>query len=759
MDLSAARDQLSERLATLDSGTLLIEGPTLVGKTALIEALKTDLQNREIGEIFIDTIACSQSHAGYEPILDSVEKLSKRENWALKKRAGRIARAFGIHGLSTVGGMFRRFFPDAIPKEALESLRSGLDSIINDQTKASASPEFPRSEKSKLANTLRDVIEISGRRLVLFVDRLEELPTPGIKLLQFIAETAPANVVIILAASSDSTAYYERQDIRELTNTCKKNGEDAICKIDGYSPASLAEMRQGNGYPTSLEAAQQAFEFSLGGRIGLVESWLNSGEDNISRLKPAADRLVAHYAIQYDRLADPHKNVVRCLAAVYPNGLSLHQLAVLMERSIASLDEHLRKVHPFTEISNQTVTLKNRHVLYFIRTSTPGAIVQASYDELQNRVKKLAVSGLDDEVGDLATPKLLSACLPQCLPAMDSSTVLREAREFLERGASKAAINHLEAWRGWEDCANKNQETEAEILLLEADAFGQLGAYQSAIDRLKRMPPVTNLSVENSLSLGEKYYRVGLHKEAAQCLGRARRESRRFSQTNTWVKAVARTLSVRNELSSGRRSKLLGNCLATAIKGNLASIEPRTQSLAYRALARTYALTGTSHSIALECANRALEIATEITKSDRDLGNARYALADVYRHTGQIDKALHEFEHALEIGTRTDNYDLQLYALLGKAACFLATCDTNSLSRAVTALEELVAINESSPEYKIVKLFGLVEQRLNGKKCYSDKIDASFVVIGRPWTSELQSCLADQTTDFKVLLKKLVVVL
>ena len=758
MDLRAATTQLSERLVTLSRGTLLIEGPTLVGKTRLLEDIKANLSSRKIGDVFIDFIACSQSHAGYEPILDSVEKLSKRENWAPTKRAGRIARVTGIHALTALGGVFRRFFPDAVPKEVLESLRSGLDSIINDQKNTSASVEFPRSEKSKLVNVLRDVIEKSGRRLVLFVHRLEELPTPGIKLLQFIAETAPNNVVIVLAANTESTAYSERQDIRELTNTCKKSGKDAIWKIEGYLPTSLAEIKRDNGYATSLEAATQAYEFSLGGRIGLVAPWLNSAEDSISHLKPEADRLAAHYAIEYDRLSDQHKNLIKCLAAAYPSGLSLHQVAVSLDCSVANLDERLRNVHLFSDISNQTVTLKNKHILYFIRSSTPGAIVQAPYDELQNKIRGICLPDSTVGVSDTTAPRVPPTPLPQCLPAMDSSTVLLRAREFLARGASKAAINHLEAWRVWRDSSDNDSETDAEILLLEADAYGQLGAYQPAIERLREMPPVTGLSVENSLSLGEKYYRVGCHKEALGSFDRARRESRRHTQVDSWVKAVARTLSVRNELSSGRRSRLLGNCLATMLRKNSSSIKPRTQSLAYRALARTYALSSGYQDIAIDCANRALDIALQTTKSDRDEGNARYALADVYRHSGQIDKALGEYELACEIGTRTENYDLRLYAMLGKAACFLKIYDCRQLSEVLSVLKELVAAKEQMPEYKIVNLFRLTEQRLS-KASYNDESVNSIAVVGRPWTSELQNCLVDQAIDIKASLTNLVVIL
>ncbi len=754
MDLSTAREQLCECLVTLNSGTLLIEGPTLVGKTSLIEDLKADLLERRLGEVFIDTIACSQAHAGYEPVLDSVERLSKRENWALSKRACRIAKSLGINGLTFAGGVFRRFFPDAIPKEALDALRSGLDAIISEESNASGSREFPRSEKSNLTKILREVIEKSGRRLVLFVDRLEELPTPGIKLLQFIAETNPANVVLVLCANSESNAYSDRQDIRELANTCKKNGKGAIWKIDGYSAASLLEMRRSNGYPTTLEAAEQAFEFSLGGRIGLVSPWLNSADNSINNLQPEADRLAAHYAIQYDRLSEQHKNVVKCLAAVYPAGLTLPHLAFSMDCSVADLDDRLRNLQPFTEISNNTVTLKNKHVQYFARTLLQRPFVQAAYEALQSRIS-LGTPNLD-----ASTPKLPAPPLPQCFPAMESSELLKLARDLLARGASKAAITHLETWRGWADSAAEDLEVNAEVLLLEADAYGQLGAYQPAIGLLERMPPVASFSIAKSLSLGEKYYRVGLHKKALENLSRARQESRRCGQSDPWAKAAARTLSVRNELSSGRCSRLLADCLAKALRIDLASIKPRTQSLVYRALARTYALRGSSQPVALECANEALRIAIQDeSPSDRDEGNARYSLADVYRHSGQIEDALREYELALTKADRTDNYDLGLYAMLGKAACFLMTCDSSRLSLVLAELEKRVTVEHESPEYKIVGLFKRAEQRLIDNICHEDSLDGALVVAGRPWTLELQGCIADHAIDFKVSLRKLVIVL
>lgn len=750
MDLTAAKQKLTDKLAVTESGTFLIEGATLIGKTHLLEYAQSNL--KADAEALVVSITCSQSHAGYEPVLDSIEKLSRRENWSPAKRAGRIAKLTGVHIGTGIAGVFRRFFPDAIPKETLDAVRNGLDDVIKANNQGAPALDFPRSEKSKIAKMLSDVIEKSGRRLILFVDRLDELPTPGIQLLQFITETGPDKVTLVLAANSESAAYYERQDIRELTNTCKTRGGHFVWTLEGYSPDVLRNMRQSNGYQTSLDEARDAFEFSLSGRIGLVHTWLTSAENNVAQLKPHADQLAAHYAIQYERLGEKSKTLVKCLAAAYPHGLPFQLVSLCLDCSVSELDNRIRNVQAFVDVSNDTVTLKNKHILYFFTNSMPGAaaIAKACYEELGRKLS-------DGTAEKPLLPNTQALILPMSLPHMDRQTVVSTAQDYLARGASQAAIAQLDAWRAWKKSSAKEDiELHAETLLLEADAYGQLGAYQRAIDLLKTIPPVTSLNIETSISLGEKLYRIGAHDDALKYFSHARRESRRVGRCTDWLRATARTLSVKNELGCAASSRRLANCLASQM-AHAEAADSRTNSLAYRALARTWALSPARTGDAYDAARKALEIAHTQTMSKRDEGNARYAIADVLRHQGKIAEALEEYDIAYRLGSETKNYDLKLYAMLGKAAIHISLASVDELLRILAVLEDL-PVKPDSPEKVILELFQQTANKLKN----ADVIicDNYFGVQGRPWTKQLTRLL--EKNDGRILenhLRDLVIVL
>lgn len=745
MNPSIAKEQLDNELQKRTSGTLLVEGPTLVGKTTLIERVRDSIEEGTNSICYAKIFTCSQSHAGYEPILDTVEELSNRENWAVKHRMVHFARKNGIHIFTVVAGVFRRFFPDAISKEALDKLRSSLDSVLNSNKETDTAPAFTRSDTSELLRILRDVVEKSGRKLILFVDRLEELPTPGIKLLQLLAESPQPNVVVVLAANSASTEYFQRKDIRELANVCKRSRGNAVWAIEGYTAAELNELKQINGYKTDLSSSTKAYDYSIGGRIGLLADWLNCDSDqgNMNILKPDANRLRAHYAIEYDRLEETYKHLIKCLGVVYPGGLDLHVVAVCLQCDVTALESKLHNVlGPFAVISNDAVSLKNNHVLYFLHSQLARALMQAEYDALVAKLPRLA-EPVQTRLAHKLSPSVIT---------MDVQTLISNAKVDLARGANQSAINRIDAWRKWQDNGTHNSPIEAELILVEGDALGQLGIYDEAIEKLNQAPP----SLDVSISLGEKYFRAGNHSKALERLTYARRRARAETNLDAWLEATSRTLSVRNEMMLGKGSALLANCIAKCLEESGHTASARERSRAHRTLARTYSHIHARQTSALRHAKDALEIAVNETKSLRDEGNARYALADTYRHMDSAEEAIAEYRKAKDIAISCDNYDLKLYALLGIAACYIKECNVDALNETLNELENM-PISEHSPEEQIVGIFRFAHKFLSNDNEYL--VDAPNPLIGRPWTYDMLKLLSSPMENKRESFKQVLIVL
>jgi len=676
---------------------------------------------------------CSSGHTGYEPVLDAIDLLARRENWSAKKQAIFLGIKYSGKIAGVVGGIARRMFPDAVSKEALEELKKSLDEFAKGKPEKVATLEFPRSESSKISRFLDAVIKKSGRPLVILIDRLEELPTPGIRLLQMLVDTKPADVSLVVSVSSESSAFLARADVRELVNSFRRIGGREF-QLSGYSADELRSMRVLNGFSTTAEAAEKAFEYSLQGRVGLIKDWLNSADENNDILKPAADQLVAHYDIQYGRLSDPERTLVKLLGAVYPRGVDAAVVTACLTCTMAEVESRVQGVlGPFAVLSNRDIVLANAHVQHFLASSIGSFAVQAAYTDVSTRILP------DAGVAGVA-PHANAPLIPLSVQAMNAETLVHEVREDLLRGAHESALSRLHAWRGWNQ-QGVGVDEEADLLLLEADALGQTGAYREAIKVLDRFPVGSTRDVDAAVSIGEKYWRLGEQSVALRSYAQARQRAQAAGRQDAWMKAATRTVAVKNEMRDGVPSVRLVLKLADYCDAQQAAIPDRDQCLVYRTAARTLALVPTRRLDAERYARRALEISLNRTKSARDEGNSRYALGDVLRHSGRDDEATVEFETARHIAERTGNFDLKLYCLLAMAAC--AVCSGN-LQRLNSRLKELreVCSDTESPESRIVGLFSLAGSRLSGDEV--SFVDPASSVSGRPWTTRLLRLLTTQ---------------
>jgi len=731
MTPSGARTELAKALATEAKGAFLISGPTMVGKSWLIDELYSYLGKVNKRGAFVLQFRCSSGHTGYEPVLDAIDLLAKRENWSAKKQAIFLGIKYSGKIAGVVGGVARKVFPDAISKEALEELKKSLDEFAKRQPEKVATLEFPRSESSKISGFLDAVIKKSGRPLVILIDRLEELPTPGIKLLQMLVDTKPADVSLVVSVSSESSAFLARPDVRELVNSFRRIGGREF-PLSGYSADELRSMRILNGFDTTAERAEKAFEYSLQGRFGLIKDWLNSSDENNDILKPAADQLVAHYAIQYGRLSDPEKTLVKFLGAVYPRGVDAAVVTICLNCTMAEVESKVQGLlGPFAVLSNRDMVLANAHVQHFLSTSVGSFAVQAAYTDVSTRILP-AVAG--------AAPQANAPLIPLSVQAMNAETLVREVREDLLRGAHESALSRLRAWRGWNQQGGGVDE-EADLLLLEADALGQTGAYREAIQVLSRFPVGSTRDVDAAVSIGEKYWRLGEQNVALRSYAQARQKAQAAGRQDAWMKAATRTVAVKNEMRDGVPSVRLVLKLADYCDAQQAAIPDRDRCLVYRTAARTLALVPTRRQDAERYARLALEISLNRTKSARDEGNSRYALGDVLRHSGRDDEANVEFEAAMRIAERTGNFDLKLYCLLAMAACAVSGGNLQQLNSRLTALSEVCSDTES-PESRIVGLFSLANSRLRGEEV--PFVDPASSVSGRPWTTKLLKLLTTQ---------------
>lgn len=128
-----ARSDLANALTTASKGAFLISGPTLIGKSWLIKELFDYLAKYDKRGMHVHHFSCSSGHTGYEPVLDAIDFLAERKHWSTKKQAVFFGIKYSGKIAGVFGGVARRLFPDAIPKDALDELKKSLDEFAKHQ--------------------------------------------------------------------------------------------------------------------------------------------------------------------------------------------------------------------------------------------------------------------------------------------------------------------------------------------------------------------------------------------------------------------------------------------------------------------------------------------------------------------------------------------------------------------------------------------------------------------------------------------------
>lgn len=720
MNATEIRDALCQQIAEASaSKAYLINGPTLVGKTWILKELSSAL-DRSDSELAL-YVCCQQSMVGFEPLIQAVEKLAERRNWSRSKQGIFYGKTLAKAGAGIIGWGINKLYPNSISRAEIDAIIGVLEKLSTSGDAIVAST-FPRSETSKMLQLLEKAIDRSGKRLAILVDRVEELAAPGIRLLQALVESEIKCCTVVIAANNESQSISARADIAELMNVLGRRGH-GIYDVVGYQPKDLIELRWANGYATSKDEAREAYEYSICGRIGLLLGWLEAPEPTLAHLRSDANRLRAHFKLEYDKLPEEGRTLVKCLAAVFPAVLTVHQAAVCLGCAPAELEQRLKPVlSVFGVLAGSQLVLRNLHVLYFVASAIEPAYVVVARDDLAAKLQALSATGhLQDQ--SVAVPQL-----PRATQTMDVAALLSSANDDLRRGATSAAISRIRAWKAW-PCEVTPLDS-AKLLKLEADALGQLGDYSEAIARLQEIPPHSLPRAEVALDLGEKYLRIGEHQKALESFREARRSAEIGREANLWVKASSRTQTARNDIRSLPPSRKLIDALERVCNTNT-EVTESVKCHALRTIARTLALIPGNADVAISRALTALDIARSGTKSIRDEGNCLYAVADAYRHASRRDLAYQMYENGRTVATRTGNFDLEVYCLLGIAANSIHASDAIKLE---TAIRELGMISRvGSDEHIVFRLFTFVLHKMQ----HVPTSEAPAVVSSRPWTRDL----------------------
>ena len=644
---------------------------------------------------------------------------------------------------------------DAVKKETIEAL---VSSLKNATAKSTSEPlaSFPQSDASKIVESLEDIVKKSGRPIVLLIDRVEELSTPGVRLLQFIGECSPSRIVAVIAINSECVGFGSRPDLRELIAVVQRDSLNRIVKIDGYSADDIRRIKRSrSGLDVGIIRSEQICQMALGGRAGLLDNWFSSNEDDPRLMLEPFERIRGRLHLDYAKLEPKHKQFVHLLVAVYPDGIPLDLAAGILGVRPSEMEDVRRNFlgSLVREIADG-YSLSNGFVARDLLIHVGKAHIVAT-------VKDFAKPDVTRNIS--AQPSLLGGLRVVGEGVLEESAqVIEQCQQELTRGATMAAYERADFWLKANADIEQSSDVVAKMMWVLADAYGQLGDYEKAINQLdEALSRVASPNVRTliCLSKAEKLLRQGHLRHALSVYARLLREAALARDSEGYLRTAVGLVSTLNDC--GRHRMAWRICELALREMKELTVDNRIQCKVLRTAARTRVLLEEQDS--LEAVNLAKEAVAVIGGSNtvrRDRGNAQYAMAEVYRHKGLYDSANQNYASAIDIARDTANADLLLYCLLGLIALKISADDIDGLDEAMKT-SDLLSLASGRPELAVVRTFqSVVERKLGHKAPYGVLAAEVNLAYGRPWMRDLEAAMSvEDIQEFKQLLQKVRIVL
>ena len=675
---------IARETAEIRASVCLVYGPFSSGKTYVLHEVDRLLRRGTAPHPLIVTYSCSSADTGYEPLSELVKEVNlciapRRFRWLLlwlwQRKFGLIK--FVASVISLILGWF------GLEIKGLADTVEKLESAAG-KTNTSDSSVFPHSEVRKLIELLSNAAKKLRAPAVLLLDKVEELPEPGIQLLTIALEDVPDKIRVVMTLNTEADGYSTRRDLLRLRAKLQYRPRKGIYLLEGKTAVEIQDWKKAeSGVPISIEVATQAHQQSRGGRAGLLAPWIKSTSVDPSDIADSKSRLLGILNQRFSALDDTAKRVLVLQVLVHPHSVEFHAIGKVLGVTVSEI-EGARQTLRDLFISDEG-QLQDDSIAEFVRDRVGPGVLEAYADDFLERAK--GVRAISDPVRRGLEFSKITNRLSR--PDFDHAEALDYIRACLRRGALSAAGLALKRVDQVGRVAEQPRSFRIRHLQLRADWQGQQGDYGSAIQSLKQAELLGGDKVdigEIQLDIGEKLYRLNDYAEAAKRLRRAMRLARETKRNDLSLKAVVRFSGILVDVGKYSSALRLMQCLLRWVERNDVSARERCHNL--RFAARIHALFPGQRDRALELANAALNVAERETESLRDQGNSLYALGDSLRHAGRNPESAHTYRRALRIADDTGNYDLAIYSLLGLCALHATALDRLSLERDLAELKE-----------------------------------------------------------------------
>jgi tetratricopeptide (TPR) repeat protein len=410
----------------------------------------------------------------------------------------------------------------------------------------------------------------------------------------------------------------------------------------------------------------------LDGRPELLRSWVDNGDYSLETLRQSGNRNFGFYKETYDKLSSRYAKDFLSLLGSFPNSI-LIDLSIISE--IIGIDESVardivRELEDCKFIVRVERSVKLRHQLLkdFIEETTIPLSIGDAKNALNILEKHFGFIAIDSENLPLIEAKKDFLMITH--ENEDLEFVTAVARKQLVEGAYRSAIQIIDKAKK-NFSASLSDELDAQLCLIAAESFGQIGLYNDGISQLKdidrtKLEPVDNCRM--CILLGKLYVSINKYDKSIPLIEEAEKTAISINNPDMLAKALIYKGHIYRDNEKYQEAYLTALQIKDLLMDKVEN--DSTRAHLYRSVSR--AMSSIFMPEAIDEANNSILIAEKLY-SKRHQGNGSFTLGEAHRLNKEYDTSFSAYEKGLEIALSLGNKDLEIYCLLGLTAATLAS--------------------------------------------------------------------------------------
>lgn len=669
---------------TCDCKVLLIEGPTGIGKSTVVESVAEYL--REAGQLVTFYKAESRMQAYEEPFLSLLRELLEKipdKEVTIKE----IIKSFKKHPEKHLSRIVSGALKDIAKGTRLEKTSEELGEIIKEVTEQKlidSAKRLARQDKDSFYSEYMEIVRSIAPRLskkaVLVIDQLEETSETLLSFIESFSKHKPDNILLVLTLNSE--IYQGISHLETLKGTMQYLADIRV--LPKLSENDLIKwVKDEKGEEISIEVAKRAI-IELDGRPLFLESWVNNEDYAIESFESMPDaKMWGFYDELFKKLSPQAKEIAIALAPL-PLTLSidLQFNAAILKCSEMEARAYLHELENYKFIKRENNKYSFTHQL----------IRRFVYENHQptEGLKKKVLNLLEENYGAI---KVSSDKLPlveakaELLLGSYEKTSFKYLLSLAERQLDEGAYNYsIQLTEAIEKTMSDNLKMDdmANLSLVKAKAFEQTGQYNNGIkilNDIKHDDIIEQTHSKIHIRNGELHLRLNLYKEALANLNEAElmtknaddlaiiqiRKGDILRDTEKYKAAI--------QLATHLGKKILPHTTNDLIKAHC-----------YRSISR--ALSASEKKEAIKYGVLAKKISLK-KQSLRHTGNSFFVLGEAYRLNKNYIDALPLYDESVNIASSIGHKDLEIYCRIGRAAAHMPLAHFDEAEKDIKTLETL----------------------------------------------------------------------